>query len=412
LKIPTVHQWNLSIQHELPKGLVAELGYIGRRGTRLFRAYDLNQINADPILPLFLIMQQNRNAGCRADGTGCPTGVTGQTVPIVVQGIVSSTFVNSNTTATDLSLNGAGNFAGRIEQTTLAARLRPNQQFGVITFLDSGGDSYYHSMQLTVRKRFENGLQLGASYTFGKSIDDQSVDPVGSSSGGGLSTSNSRTPYDSRDWRGERGRSDFDKTHVLLFNGIWDVPFGKGRTFGANVHGIVNQVLGGWSFNWISTYMSGEAFTVRSGVRTSNYSHESRAEFVGAPVEAQVQNVPGIIGPVLFKDASGFKIPAPGTNGMGRNMFEGPAYYNLDLGIQKVFPISERVRLQLRTEMFNALNHANFDHPFNATVGSPSIRSTVFGQTCCQTVAPPTTQTIIQTGESSRVIQFALKLIF
>src|SRR4029077_7921189 len=67
---------------------------------------------------------------------------------------------------------------------------------------------------------------------------------------------------------------------------------------------------------------------------------------------------------------------------------------------------------QLRAEGFNALNHPNFDNPGNASVGSPSILATTFGQSCCATVAPPSTQTIIQTGESARIIQFALKLMF
>jgi hypothetical protein len=62
--------------------------------------------------------------------------------------------------------------------------------------------------------------------------------------------------------------------------------------------------------------------------------------------------------------------------------------------------------------MFNVLNHANFDNPRDASVGSPSFRSSLFAQACCATVAPPSTQTIIQTGESSRVIQFGLKLKF
>jgi hypothetical protein len=62
--------------------------------------------------------------------------------------------------------------------------------------------------------------------------------------------------------------------------------------------------------------------------------------------------------------------------------------------------------------MFNALNHANFDNPRDASSGSPSIRSNLFAQTCCATVAPPSTQTIVQTGESARVIQFGLKLQF
>lgn len=412
LRIPTVHQWNLTVQRELPFGFVAQVGYIGRRGTRLFRAYDLNQTNADGILPSFLIMQDNRVKGCRPDGTGCPAGVTGVAVPIVTSGTVTSAFVNSTTTISDLTLNGAGNFAGRVEQTTLAARLRPNQQFATVTYLDSGGDSYYHSGQLTLRKRFEQGLLMGLAYTYGKSMDNQSVDPVGASSGGGLSTTNSRTPTDTRNWREERSRSDFDRRHVLVMNSIWEVPFGRGNRFGASIPRVMDHFLGGWGVNGIYTHMSGEPFSVRSGVRTSNFSHESRASLVGAKPEVKLQEIPGIIGPVVFRDANGFTVPAPGANGAGRNIFEAPGYWNLDLGIQKKFSITERMKLQFRMEMFNALNHPNFDNPRDASVGSPSFRSTVFAQTCCATVAPPTTQTIIQTGESARVIQFALKVLF
>jgi len=114
----------------------------------------------------------------------------------------------------------------------------------------------------------------------------------------------------------------------------------------------------------------------------------------------------------VFKDASGFTLPAPGSNGVGRNIFEAPGYWNLDLVIQKIFRVTEGIRVQFRAEMFNALNHPNFDNPRDASAGSPSILSTAFAQTCCATVAPPTTQTIIQTGESARVVQFALKLIW
>ncbi|PYS26366.1 MAG: TonB-dependent receptor, partial [Acidobacteria bacterium] len=406
---PTVHQWNLSVERELPWGMVAQVSYIGRRGLRLLRAYDSNQINADGILPSFLLMQQNMRNGCRPDGTGCPNGVP---VPIVTSGIVNSTFVNSTTTQSDLTLNAAGNFAGRVEQTTLAAKLRPNQQFATITYIDSGGDSYYHSGQATLRKRFSGGLLAGVAYTFGKSIDDQSVDPVGSTSGGALSTTNSRTPTDTRDWRQERGRSDFDRRHVFLANSLWELPVGRQKRFASGIHPVLNHIVGGWSINGIYTYMSGEPFAVRSGVRTSNFSHESRADIVGAKPEVRLQEVPGVIGPVVFKDATGFAIPAPGTNGSGRNIFEAPGYWNLDLGIGKRFDLSERLNLQFRAEMFNALNHPNFDNPRDSSAGSPSIRSTVFGQTCCQTVAPPTTQTIISTGESGRVVQFALKLLW
>ncbi len=409
LKLQTVHEWDFTIQRELPKEFLLEVGYIGKRGMRLLRAYDVNQINADPILPSFLIMQKNVAAGCQPDGTGCTAGTP---VPIVTSGAVTSAFVNSSTTKTDLSQNGAGNLAGRIEQNFLTLHLRPNQQFGAITYLDSGADSYYHAAQVTLRKRFRSGLMWGLAYTFAKSIDDQSVDPVGASSGGGLSTTNSRTPADTRTWRNERAVSDFNRTHVLTMSAIYELPFGKGKLLAHDAPAFVNHVIGGWSLNGIFTGQSGEPFSIRSGVFTSNFSHQSRADLVGPKPSADLKSAAGAVGPVQFTDASSFAIPAPGGDGMGRNVFYGPKYLNIDLGLTKNFQLTEKLKMQLRAEAFNALNHPNFDNPVNSSAGSASILSTVFGQTCCATVAPPATQTIIQTGESARIVQLALKIQF
>lgn len=409
LKLPTVHEWDLMIQHQLPGDLVIQAGYVGKRGTRLFRGYDINQINADPILPSFRIMQQNVAKGCQPDGTGCSDG---SPVPIVTSGAVKPDFVNSATTKIDLAQNGAGNLAGRIEQNTLALHLRRNQQFGQITYLDSGGDSYYHGFQLTLRKRFSAGLLFGLAYTFSKSIDDQSVDPVGAASGGGLNATNSRTPADTRTWRNERSLSDFNRTHVLTMTSVYELPFGKGKPILGSAPRSVNAVVGGWNLNGIFTGQSGEPFSVRSGVFTENFSHQSRADLVGAKPSTDLKSAPGIAGPVIFTDASAFRIPDPGGDGIGRNVFTGPGYWNLDLGVAKNFDVTEKIRLQFRAEAFNSLNHPNFDNPVNASVGSPSILATTFGQTCCATVAPPSTQSIIQTGESARIIQLALKLQF
>jgi hypothetical protein len=401
LKLPTVHQWNFNIQQEVGYGMVAQAGYIGRRGTRLMRAYDLNQINSDPILPSFRIMQSNVKAGCRADGTACPGNTVGQSVPLVTSGIVNAAFVNSSTSATELQQNAAGAMSGRIEQTTLAAKLRPNQQFGTMTYIDSGGNSYFHSFQSTLRKRFSNGLQVSLAYALSKSIDDQSVDPVAASSGGGLSTTNSRTPADTRNWRNERALSDFDRTHVFSAVWLYELPVFKG-----------NPVLGGWSVNGLYSMNTGEPYTVTSGVRTSNNSHVSRAILTGEMPDASLKDAPGVTGPVAFADNRAFAIPGPGENGMGRNMFRSPGFWNLDFGVQKVFALNERIKLQFRAEFFNALNHVNFDNPVGATDGSNQITSATFGRTCCEAVAPSSTQNIIQTGEAARVIQFALKLMF
>jgi len=420
LQIPAVHQWNLSVQRELPFGAVLEAAYIGRRGTHLLRSYDLNQINADPILGDFRTMQSNLAKGCNSDGLNCPVGVTGQLISIVnyptsvpnsPKGPLTQAFVNSDS-LTQLNTNAAGAFAESVEGQTLALRLRPNQQFAQIAYIDAGGDSYYHALQVTLRKRFEKGLLFTTAYTVGKSIDVMSVDPVAATSGGAVNTTTVRAPTDIRNWRNEKGRSDFDRRHVFAASSLYELPFGKGRGIGGNWNGLVDAFLGGWNVNSIFNAMSGEPFTVRSGSRTSNNAHESRVALTGATPKAQLTFPSGVVGPVVFPNTDGFALPLPGENGVGRNIFEAPGYWNLDFGVQKVFRLTERFKLQFRSEFFNAFNHPNFDNPRDASTGSPSFQSSLFAQSCCSTVAPPSTQTVIQTGEAARVIQFALKLTF
>src|SRR5207245_2065404 len=200
----------------------------------------------------------------------------------------------------------------------------------------------------------------------------------------------SRTPTDIRNFRDERGRSDFDRTQIFQAASVWEVPIGRGRRFLRSSHSVVNQITGGWTLNSIYTFMTGEPFAVRSGSFTANGNHESRAG-VQQPVTAKLQEPPGLPlpGPVLFKPITNvatcgvdltqaFCLPAPGQNGAGRNIFTAPHYWNLDLGFVKIFQLTERFKLQFRMEMFNALNHPNFDNPRDASTGSPSIRSSVF----------------------------------
>ncbi|HEV2859688.1 MAG TPA: carboxypeptidase regulatory-like domain-containing protein [Pyrinomonadaceae bacterium] len=422
LKLPSVHQWNLSFQRELPGGLVMQAAYIGRRGLRLLMAYDINQIDAAPILGSFLRLQANNStqnclpSGATRDSSqpACVPAFTAAQIPLLAAGVsgINAAFVNSTTVQGQLANNAAGAFAERIENTSLGFKLRPNQQFGRITYLDNSGSSVYHAAQFTLRRRFATGLGLNMAYTFGKSMDNQSVDPVGTTSGGALSTTTSRSIADLRDLKNEWAPSDFDRTHVLTANAVWELPVGRGRHFLSGSPGVVNHLLGGWSVNTIYTYMTGEPFQVNSGQRTSNAAHVSRALITDPSVRARLQFLPNVRGPVVFENESGFAVPPPGSNGSGRNVFRGPSYWNVDLGIVKMFDITERVRLQFRTEMFNAFNHPNFDNPRSASVGSPTLGSSQFGRTCCTTVAPNTSTNVIQTGESARIIQFGLKLQF
>ena len=419
LRLPTVHMWNFMIQRELPQGYVVSVGYVGRRGERLYRAWDVNQIDSRPILPSFLAMQKNFaiGGGCRADGTLasgalCPGA---NAVPILVSGIVNQAFINSATTTTDLSQNAAGNFAGRIEQTTLAAHLRPNQQFGQVLLVDNGGDSNYHAAQVTFRKRYDKaGFLLSGAYSLSKSIDDLSLDPVQASVGGGLTSTSSRTATDVHNYRNERARSDFDQRHVMNVSGIYELPFGSGKKMFNHANKMMDLVVGGWSLNGIYTYQSGEPFSVRSGALTANFSAQSRAALKPGMTlpEAMLQAKAGVVGPVYFPNADAFSFPDPGATGLGRNIFRGPSYWNMDAAVSKGFQISERFKLIFRTEAFNALNHPNFRNPRDASVGSPAITSGVFGQACCVTLSTASSATTNQNGESWRVLQMALKLSF
>jgi hypothetical protein len=405
-KTATVHQWNVTLQRELPAGFVLQTGYVANRGERLYSQVDLNQVGAGPILPSFLAMQSNLSRGCKPDGTGCPSGVTGASVPVVTSGIVSSTFANSSTTITDLQQNAAGNFAGRIEQTTLNAHLRPNQQFSSILFLSNMADSVFHSWQTTLRKRFSAGLLMNFAYTYGKAIDNQSGDPIGTSYSPTTSSA-----MDSHNLRLDRGPADFNQKHVATLTWIYQLPFGKGRRLMSSANRAVDAVLGGWSLQGFNSYMSGEPFSVTSGAKTAQFGANGRA-VITAATQPDDSLKPGALGPVFFTGTTGFALAPPGTTGMGRNMFRGPGFWDMDGALSKTFDATERVHLTLRMEAFNALNHPNYRKLGSTSVGSTSILSANFGTACCQTQSTSTSTAIVSNGEAYRVVQFVLKMTF
>ncbi len=441
LQIPTVHEWSLTVQRELPWNFVAQVGYIGKRGTHLYRAYDSNQLRTDQpgFLQSFLIARNNVRKGCRPDGTDDPTvaGTCVGTPPTLLLQLTPAATLNGF--SSDFLLNALGTVASRIDRVASPSSIvdrgfpanyfRPNAQFSEIFYFDAGGDSYYHGAILQVRRRFEKGFDLGLSYTFSKSIDNMSVDPVAATSGGGLGN-NSRTPTDVRNFLLDRSVSDFDNTHVLVVNSMYELPFGKGQMFGNNWPGALNHLLGGWTLTGIYTYQSGEPYTINSGSATANFTtagKQTRANLVGPLPPSGLQFVPDIQGPVVFNVTdrdpatncrqvigtnSSFCIPEPGEFGMGRNTIRGPGFWNVDFGVLKRFQINERVNVQFRAEFFNLFNHPNFENPRNATEGSPTVTSSLFGQTCCVTSSVPSSTTIIATGEPNRVIQFALKVQF
>jgi hypothetical protein len=349
---------------------VISSGYVGNRGERLYSQTNLDQITATPaVLASFNAMSSNYGAGCKPDGTGCPAGVTSTPVPYVTSGVLTSSFVNSSTSITDIQQNAAGDFAGRIEQTTLAAHLRANQQFSNIIEVSNKADSVYHSWQTTIRKRYSAGLLLNYSFTYGKVIDDMSGDPIGTSYSASTSSA-----IDNNNLRADRGRADFDQKFVSVVTWIYELPFGRDKRFMKTDNRVIQTLFGGWQLQGFNSNQSGEPFSVSSGSKTFQYGANSRVALTGANAPSDTL-VPGSLGPVFFTSTAGFQLAAPGSTGIGRNTFQGPGFWDMDGAISKNFPLNEKVKMSFRVEAFNALNHPNFRTLSGASVGSTSILS-------------------------------------
>jgi hypothetical protein len=287
--------------------------------------------------------------------------------------------------------------------------LRPNQQWSSAVYASNAADSNYHSLQATLRKRFTHGLLFNMAYTFSKVIDNHS----GEAWGNGTLTSNSGGVIDSHNLRGERAPASWDRTHAFTTTWIYEVPFGTGRKWLNGGSRFVDALVGGWNIQGLNTLMSGTPFSLSSGVATAFYGTNSRAVIVGDTLpDSSLKTKAGAIGPVFFQNASAFAIASPGQVGMGRNMFRGPGFWDVDASLSKTFAMTEQFKATLRIEAFNALNHTNYRALNNTTVGSTSILSPNFGTACCQTQNTSTSTNIVPIGESYRVFQAVLKLSF
>ncbi|HEY3835169.1 MAG TPA: TonB-dependent receptor, partial [Bryobacteraceae bacterium] len=436
LKVATVHQWNFSVQRDLGHQTVLEASYVGSHGVHLPRAYDLNQLNINGAY-----LQSFNTARSNLIKCGNPAGTTtcGQSVG-VLQSILGT--VLNTTTATTPLLNGsAAGLANTIDTTyysQMAAAtgnpgyFRSNPQFGTILYMDSSSASSYNALQLHLR-RHESSLDFGVSYTFSKSIDDASGDPIGSSSTGGVSSTTA--PTDIHNFTLDRGRSDFDRTQVLTTYQVWQVPVGKGRKWASSSSKFLDALIGGWSLSNIVTWMTGEPFSISSGILTADNIRSSRAQIV-APIPSFgfTSGVPGNVGPgwipasALNAATTPFGIPAPGTYGnQGRNIFNSPDFFNIDMTLQKQFSVTERWKVQLKFDAFNIFNHPNFRlaNPITAfsgtSVSSPSgslpqvvtpTLSSSFGTLCCASAYLPSSSSATGVGEPSRVLQVAVRVSF
>lgn len=251
------------------------------------------------------------------------------------------------------------------------------QGFQTIQSIQSTSTSTYHSLQLSWNRRFESGVTLLGSYVWSKAID--LVSNAGNS-GLGNQASN---PFN---WNRDRGPADFNIKHRFVTSFVWSMPFFR------TPQGVLQRLLGGWQLNGILTLQSGAPFSVTAGVdRSLAGVGLDRADILG-PVTTYNGSSHGAQVARYF-DTSAFALPALGTFGTsGRNILVGPSYQNFDAGLFKQFHIDESRRFELRWEVFNTLNHANFSNPVAA------FSNTNFGR--------------ILAARDPRIMQLAAKFYF
>jgi Carboxypeptidase regulatory-like domain/TonB dependent receptor len=302
------------------------------------------------------------------------------------------------------------------------ASLVPYPDFGRgNSYAATQGNSIYQGLQTKLEKQFAGGLNFLATYTYSKTISDA----------GDLLNGGSVQGYRAPSVPGlgihfDYGLAGFDIRNVFHFSGGYELPFGKGKRFAANATGLQNHLIGGWTTIWSTTLQGGQpiGLSCPSGTAAGlgcgvlrvkgqaldlgfHTDANGKLNFYGNPA-AFAQ--PCTLGPGGVPTASPTGcVPLTGAAALGGlTQLEGPGFHRLDFSIFKNFAISERFTLQFRTEIFNILNHPNFNAPnfggngVVAISNSGNFTSSNFGEIGSTRDAP----------YDPRQIQFALKLVF
>ena len=352
---PATQQWNLTLQRELGKRWVLEVGYVGTHAIHLRETRtSLQAQNATPTNPVVV------------------TAANGQQY-----NITADTFANAAARSRSLPINGYG---------------------GMQLFADDAY-SHYHSLQTTLSRRWGAGY-FQAAYTFSRSTD---------------ATSSGNTAFntafnDESSLTASRGLSDFDRTHRFVVSYRYDLPFGH------NAHGGRGALLGGWAISGISLFQSGTPFSVLDTAAGSAFIGPGLTTTLGGELAPGATIASGLTQGDIHQRLNGYlninnfstapllypaQCAADGnycvTNfgDLGRNIYRGPFQQNWDFSIIKSFAITERQNLRFTTDFFNLWNHPNFANPAQNDVENPST----FGK-------------IISTAGTPRLIQFSLRYAF
>lgn len=446
LKTPYSQVVDFSLTREFAHNFVLEATYTGRFARRLLQEVDLAQ-------PLNLVDPQSKVSYFQAAQTFAKDAAAGTPInniqpipywenmfpgaagPNLLSGLTSTTPCSPGTapaspSATqnmyDLFYCYAGNETTAQEIADVfcyPACAGPNQtpfqyyqdQFSSLYAWDTRSASNYNALQLTLRHAMSAGLQFDFNYVYSKSIDASSnaerVNGFEASSGVGFNNQ-AINAWSPDLWRGV---SDFDTTHQLNFNLIWDLPYGKGRRWSTG-NRFMNSLFGGWGLSGLGRWTSGFPFSVSAGTGWStNFELEGTSFLVGPKPKTGVfmdsSGIPNVFqnaqniqcdcpyapdpskGPAIFRDTY------PGEAGQ-RNNFRGPGFFSIDGGLNKTWNFSESRLIRFAWEVFNVTNSVRFDAANAVSGGNEDlVDNTGFGK-------------YQRTLTSPRVMQFSLRFAF
>lgn len=321
LRTPYVQQFNFGFQMELARNLLVDIGYVGNKGTNLLQIISPNQATFNTTTNAF---------------NPAPLG--------------SAFAANKNAT-------------GGIQQVQTTSL------------------STYNSLQASVTRRFANGLQFLAAYTFGKSIDYYS---------GASLNELTNIPGDQFNWRTNRGRSDFNREQRFVVSGVYALPKYSGES------GFAKAVLNDWQVAGIAVFQTGLPFSVTDSndttiINRANYNRNFNGDlYTNGGVSERLNQYFNVAAFQLSRTNIDPTAPFGNTP---RNLLTGPGQKNVDVSFIKQIPFSERFRGEFRTEFFNLFNWVNYANPNN------NIAVANFGR-------------IERAATGPRVIQFAFKLGF
>jgi len=339
LRSPRVFHFNLQVEREFFRDYLLNVAYVGSRGEKLTR---FRTPNGGPNSPTFVLDPLRKALNAAFDS--------------LPPAIAMPPLSNNSPTGS-----------------------RPIPGLGAFTLFDSSAASNYHSLQVSLTKRFSAGRQITAGYTWSHAIDDVSdvFDLAGAFN----------LPQDDRSLKAERGHANFDIRHRFVLSLLSDVPLISRFT---NAGGAKGVLLGGWQFASITTYQTGQPFTVNTSfdVNLDGNLTDRLNTTAGLVVTGNRQQPLRLMTP-------GQNLLAPlGENGqVGRNTFRADGVAKTDVTLIKSFRITAEHSLVLRIEAFNLWNRTHFGIPVR-TLEAPS-----FGRA-------------VDTSLSSRQVQFALKYYF